>query len=294
MKRIWYPIMLCAAVILPVNAWASTPSLNDSSDAIAQDDSDDDLDDILRDTSDDERSVKDEKDAVRDGDMDDRVGVESENLLNEDDDRRRKRPIKVLQQKKFMKVGRIETGVHLGFVTNDPFINRYLIGASFGYHFTEIFGLELTGTFSPDFGKGDWKPITTQLVNENKVSPDISKIIWTTGANFQFSPIYGKIALTKKTINFDVFGVFGMGVVGTNDDLEALQCENDPQCVDSQKQVHATSNIGGGVRVIFSKNFAIRVEGRSLIYIETINSTTLEMKNNFVLLGSATFFLGKK
>ena len=129
---------------------------------------------------------------------------------------------------------------------------------------TEIFGVELTGTFSPDFGKGDWKPITEQLVEENKVSPDISKILWTTAANFQFSPIYGKFALQRGTINFDMFGVFCMGVVGTVDDLEALQEEN--VNVWTQKQVHATSNIGGGFRIIFSKNFALRVEGRSIIY----------------------------
>lgn len=293
MKRIWYPILACAGFLLPTAAFATPEVTHTSIDAVAQDDEmDDDLDDILRDTSEDE-SVKDEKDAVRDGDMDDRVGVKSESVLPEEAEKRRKRPIKVLQRKQFLKVGRMEPGIHLGFVTNDPFINRYLIGASFTYHFTEIFGAEVTATFSPDFGKGDWKPITNQLVNENKVSPDISKIIWAAGGNFQFSPLYGKLALAKKTINFDVFGVFGMGVVGTFDDLEALQCESDPQCVDTEKQIHATSNIGGGFRVVFSKNFAIRIEGRSLIYIETINSTTLEMKNNFVLLGGATFFLGK-
>lgn len=267
---------------------------NDTVDAVAQDDDmDDDLDDILRDTSE-EETVKDEKNSLRSGDVDDRPGVESDALLVDELEKRKKLPVKVLQRKKFLKVGRMETGVHLGFVTNDPFINRYLIGASFGYHMTEIFGVELTGTFSPDFGKGDWKPITEQLVEENKVSPDISKILWTTAANFQFSPIYGKFALQRGTINFDMFGVFGMGVVGTVDDLEALQCEGERECLDTQKQVHATSNIGGGFRIIFSKNFALRIEGRSIIYIETIASTTLEMKNNFVLLGSATFFLGKK
>ena len=34
----------------------------------------------------------------------------------------------------------------------------------------------------------------------------------------------------------------------------------------------------------------MRVDGRSLIYIETVNSTTLEMKNNFILSGGVGFF----
>lgn len=49
-------------------------------------------------------------------------------------------------------------------------------------------------------------------------------------------------------------------------------------------------NFGGGVRVIFSESFAVRFEGRGLSYIEVIEGTTLEMKNNFMLLASASFF----
>ncbi|MEK7380240.1 MAG: hypothetical protein AAB075_04445, partial [Gemmatimonadota bacterium] len=53
--------------------------------------------------------------------------------------------------------GEDDAAVNLGFVTNDPFINRYLIGPSITYHATEVFGLEAYGIFSPDFGQSDWK-----------------------------------------------------------------------------------------------------------------------------------------
>jgi outer membrane beta-barrel protein len=202
-----------------------------------------------------------------------------------------KRTIKTLEHKTFLKLGRYEAAPHIGFVTKDPFINRYLIGASFSYHITEIFALEAEGSFSPDFGEADRKAITQQLIHENRVSPDISKIMWNGSFNFQYSPIYGKVAVSGKNIvNFDIFGVFGTGVVNTKDDLDALQCEEDPACLASAVQIHPTTNFGGGVRVIFNENIAARLEGRSMIYIETIQSTTLEMKNNFMLLGSVSFF----
>lgn len=253
--------------------------------ALAQDDA---LEDILNE----EESATEERKAVESGDMDDRVGVKSEDLgLMSQEKTGKRRLIKTLQRKNFLKIGRFEVGPHLGFVTNDPFINRYLIGANAGYHITEVFGLELQGTFSPDFGTGDWKPITEQLVEENRVSPDISKIIWFMSMNAQFSPIYGKIAVVgRKIINFDMYGIFGMGVVGTNDDLEALQAEGDAEAEITEVQTHATTNIGGGFRVIFSKNFSARIEARSMIYIETIKSTTLEYKNNFTVTAGATFF----
>ena len=35
------------------------------------------------------------------------------------------------------------------------------------------------------------------------------------------------------------------------------------------------------------------VEGRSVVYIETIESTVLEMKQNFILQGGMSFFFPK-
>jgi Ni/Co efflux regulator RcnB len=105
--------------------------------ALAQDDA---LEDILNE----EESATEERKAVESGDMDDRVGVKSEDLgLMSQEKTGKRRLIKTLQRKNFLKIGRFEVGPHLGFVTNDPFINRYLIGANAGYHITEVFGLEL-------------------------------------------------------------------------------------------------------------------------------------------------------
>jgi outer membrane beta-barrel protein len=245
---------------------------------------DDDLDDILG--SGDPmvpESAREEREALIEEDE------RPETKLPDEDDS--KRFIKTLQKKTFLKLGRYEAAPHLGFVTSDPFINRYLVGASFAYHITEIFAIEGVGTFSPDFGRADWKPITEQIIDENQVTPDISKIQYYGNINFQYSPIYGKVALMgKNIIMFDVFGTFGTGFVNTRDDLEALQKEGEEIAVNTEVQMHPTLNFGGGARVILSEGFALRVEGRGLSYIEVLESTTLEMKNNMMLLVSASFF----
>lgn len=207
------------------------------------------------------------------------------------DEQEKKRVIQTFQRKTFLKIGRYEASPHLGFVTNDPFVNRYLVGAGFAYHLTEIFGIELSGTFSPDFGIGDWKPITKQIIENNGVTPDISKIEFYVNGNFQFSPIYGKVAVGPgRIIVFDLFGTFGTGAVNTRDDLKALQKEKDPAATATASQFHPTINYGGGARVIFGESFAVRMEGQGLSYIEVLESTTLEMKNNFTLLGGVSFF----
>jgi len=145
--------------------------------------------------------------------------------------------------------------------------------------------------FSPDLGDADWKPLTTQLVTKNSVSPDISKIGAFGSLCFVYSPIYGKAAiLGRNIVNFDIYGKFGLGAAQTTDDLTALDAEGDPKAESTQVQIHPTTNFGAGARVIFNQNTAARLEGRSMIYIETVNGTTLEMKNNFLIQMSVSFF----
>ena len=203
----------------------------------------------------------------------------------------KKQVIKTLQRKTFLKLDRWEVSPHIAFVTNDPFLNRYIIGTGVAYNLTEIFAVEGMLDFSPDLNEADWKPLTKQLVEENSVSPDISKLQTFGSFCFVFSPIYGKAAvLGRKIVNFDIYGKFGMGATQTVDDLTALQAEGDPRAESTAVQVHPTTNFGGGARIIFNQNIAARVEGRSMIYIETVNAVTLEMKNNFLLQFSASFF----
>jgi outer membrane beta-barrel protein len=110
-------------------------------------------------------------------------------------------------------------------------------------------------------------------------------------ASFLFSPIYGKAAiLGRDIINFDMFGAFGMGATRTVDDCQALQGCDDDKTLATQYQVHPTTNFGGGIHVIFNQNVAFRLEGRSVVYIETVQATTLEMKQNFVMQGGISLF----
>lgn len=226
------------------------------------------------------------------------VGEERRSLMEDEaevklpDAEKKKRVIQTFQRKEFMKIGRYEASPYVGFVTNDPFVHRYLIGAGFAYHVTEVFAVELNGTFSPDLGDEiNRKAITKQIIDKNQVTPDISLINFYVNGNVQFSPIYGKLAVGQKDIiGFDIFGLFGTGAVYTVDDLDALGVTGDINAEATQSQFHPTINFGGGARVILSDSFAFRIEGRGLSYIEVIESTTLEMKNNFTLLASASFF----
>lgn len=253
-----------------------------AADGLAQDEESDDP------TADEpeEGSVKAEKDAVK------KSSATSE---EESEGKARRRVIKTIQKKTFMKIGRSEVGPMVGFVANDPFLNRYIINAVYDYHVTEIFALEAQLAYAPILGDGgeddpDWKPLSKQLLLENSVSPDISKLTAHGHVALAFSPIYGKAAVGHRIIAFDIYGGFGLGATQTTDDLVALQAENEPEAIATQSQWHPTTVISVGTRVAFNPTVAARIEGKSMSYIETVNSTTLEMKNNFILQGGVTFF----
>lgn len=248
----------------------------------------DDLDDILGETEG-ESSVREEREALeREAD----AGVETETIQLAEPP---KRVIKGIVPKSFIKLGRFEAMPYVGIVTNDPFIRRILFGATFGYHITEIFELELHGSFSPNFGQGDLKTITRQITEQNQVSPEISRQVGHATLNFNFSPFYGKVATPgRSTINFDLYGTFGAGIVYTEDDLELVQKTDDDKALATANQVHPAISFGGGLRVAFNKTFALRFEIRSLSYIGVLESTQLELRNNLMLGLGASFFFGRR
>lgn len=242
----------------------------------------DDLDDILGESSD--SSSKEERKDLETEDS------SSSALLLEDETT--KQIIKTLQRKTFLKLKRWELSPHGAAVINDPFLKRRIVGTGVAYNITEIFAVE--GMLDYGFElESDVTELTNNLEEFNSVAPDISRVLAFGDVSFVYSPIYGKAAvLGSKIVNFDVYGKFGMGIAQTKDDPgEEYQCPEDTQFCATQIQWHPTTTFGGGFRVIFNDSFAVRLEGRSLTYVETVNSDMLEMKNLFIVQGSASFFL---
>ena len=282
-----------ASLLLPGAAFAADTGALSPTDWRAPAIADDDAvaaDDDVGDDEPAEDSVKAEKEAVVK-----EASKKKVDTSKDTDAPARKSVIKTIQKKNFMKLHRYEVGPSVGFVANDPFLNRYIVGGVFDYHVTEIFAIEAQLAYSPILGSGvddpDLKPLSKQLINENSVSPDISKLMAHGSVGLAYSPIYGKAAVGNRIIAFDIYTHFGGGFTQTVDDLEALnQDAGDAAAEATQNQVHPTTVFGGGARVAFNKQLAARLEVKSMSYIETINSSTLEMKNNLIVQGNVSFF----
>jgi len=209
--------------------------------------------------------------------------------------RARKRIIKVVQRKHFMKMHRLEATIpSIGLVTNDPFLRRILFSGKFEFHLTEISSIGAWLCFSPNLGDSDRKPLTNQLEQRNEVVPDISRIIFVGLVEYGVSPIFGKIELGQaRIINYDLYLAAGAGVLYTKDDEELVQGGEE----EYRDQIHPVTSIAFGFRIAFNEWFGIRLEAHHLTHIEQVSRAeglNLEMKNNFAVQFGTSFFLPPK
>ena len=190
------------------------------------------------------------------------------------------------------KVGRYELSPHVGMVTNDPYVNRYLLGAAVTFHPSEVLGVELTGFWSPTLGELDYKLVPKQIITDYLQQYQISRLRYGATADLQFAPFFGRVVFGPETVAlFDLYGLVGTGVVNTVDDLVALQKTQDPAAIATRNELHPTLDFGVGLRLTFTETVAIRLEWRQLSYIEVWESTTLEMKNTATVFTRVSVFL---
>ena len=135
----------------PATAFAQGDDEPAGDEGESTDDEDDDLRDILG-PADGEETAAEERAQFESGQTGDNVGARNEDLILIEEEGRKKKVIKTIQRKNFLKLGRFELSPHAAFVANDPFLNRYIVGTGLGYHWTEIFATELNFDFAPDFG----------------------------------------------------------------------------------------------------------------------------------------------
>ena len=172
---------------------------------------------------------------------------------------------------------RIRIGGGISAVVSDPFLRLYGLKASYQQAIKNslFFGADVY--YFADLGEADWKPLTSQLVKENSVSPDISKM--------QIAVIP---SLSIEPMTFDLSGLeaywgvnMGIGVVQTKDDLETLQTTSeDLKAASTEVQWHPCNTFGTYVSFWLNDQIGVKLHLNHMTYIETVNATTLEFKNN--------------
>lgn len=128
----------------------------------------------------------------------------------------KKREVKIVQRREFIKDGKMEGVIVGGIIPNDDFIFYITPTARFGYHFAESFMVE--GSFTYAIERNTDLKSFLESSDIGLKSADIREFIkMYYNVNILWSPIYGKISLLgTKLTHFDTFLGLGVGFFHTS------------------------------------------------------------------------------
>ena len=215
-----------------------------------------------------------------------------------------------VQNRFFLKEGRFEVAPTLGYVPNNPFAKRYVGGISFGYHFSEVLGVEGTFNYSPDLLEGDLKGLTSTLVQiakggEDSFQQPLDKVTLAASFGVTYAPIYGKInILGERVVNFDVYGFLGLGMISkVNYNAQYNEDGADGghvvQLVSQGNEVSPSPTIGIGGNFFINQSVAFKLDTRFQTYVDNVpqydvnidpNELGKRIYNNFVASAGVTVF----
>ena len=158
---------------------------------------------------------------------------------------------------------------------NDPFVSEVGLRIGGELFLSERVRVGAEATLTPSFGTASWTALTTQLIDENRVAPDISNRIWTAHTTLRI--VLVETQASRWSSNVSLMG--GFGVVHTKDDLSALQTDaSDTSATSTEVQTHPTTLLGLAGEVWAGGHLGFRWSLESMAYIETVEGVTLETK----------------
>ncbi len=170
----------------------------------------------------------------------------------------RKREIKTLQKREFLKESRHEFTLFSGVIPNDEFFSYYPIGGRWDYYFAEDFAVEAWGSYLVTVNS-DLKDFLEQNTLYNILVEIPQTLNWLAGVDVLWSPIHGKIGLfTDKLSHFDFHVAFGAGAIATTIVDEETRLE--------ESKIDVSGNIGLGVRFYLSEALSLRLDYRQYAY----------------------------
>ena len=174
----------------------------------------------------------------------------------------------------FLMARRFEIAPTFSLSFRDAFWSKYVLGATFTYHFTETIGLGLRGgyAFTSVSGSAQICPSPTEACHSpskdelDGKGPGQIKLI--TALDFEWAPLYGKISLLAEG-----FAHFNLYLIAGPMALQ-YQAPKDGGAAGSTSTWAIGGEAGLGMRFIFNRWMALRFELRDVIYREKTAGAT--------------------
>lgn len=172
------------------------------------------------------------------------------------------RPVKVLQNRYFLKAMRPEFNLFGGTVLNESYSSTFALGGRLGMFITEVFGFEYSYTHFKADDSADLKALRKIVYCDaqgrcKQIEPSFVRLVSNHGATATFAPVYGKINLLDWVILYsDIYVNAGIGFLAWSSPIE------------NRSGSKNAGLIGIGQRFYFAKNFNVRFDATDHIFME--------------------------
>lgn len=178
----------------------------------------------------------------------------------------------------FLMNGRFEVSPGIGLSFRDAFWQKVGFGAALTYHFTEEIALSARGTYNLslisgaaqicDPGVGCAAPTFQELTTFNGQTANVAfgYMSLLTSIDFQWAPLYGKLALfSEKILNFNMYVLLGPSFL----------------MYGPTNTFTVGGNVGVGFRFFLNEWLTVRLELRDVLYNEQAVNAAPNTKGSF-------------
>lgn len=170
----------------------------------------------------------------------------------------KRREVKNIHKRLFLKDGRHEFTIFGGVIPNDDFFSYYPLGLRYNYYFTEDFALEVAGAYL--FKK---KSKLEEFLEEDVIQGlevELPQFLeWQAGAGVLWTPLHGKVAIFNTKLGHFDFG-FALGVMALGTQLRKEGADS------AEPRVDVGGNVGATVRFYLLDFLALRFDYRHYFY----------------------------
>ena len=194
----------------------------------------------------------------------------------------KKKQIKVVQKKEFMKAKRFELGIDVGFACSD-WEDLLAVGIRAAYHFNEYIALQARFLY----GAVSWENETLKQAKEADAYVAKSNMMLMGGASAVFTPFYGKLSVFGDFIpKYDINASVGVYYYRTVADGEGVK---------TMKNNNVAFQVGFAPRIFLGKNASLSLNFDWFIMKDKrpkeAGGSSSYLKSDFLFAINASMFL---
>jgi outer membrane beta-barrel protein len=164
---------------------------------------------------------------------------------------------------------RLELNPFWGFTMNDQFVTHPGPGLGINFYITNVLAIGVSGQWYG--GLNQDSSFNFEVRESSHVAVPLNEYQWNGNLNFTYVPVYGKFAGFNQFIfSYDAYLLGGLGAISTRP-IPVIDPDNRNFTFKPKLDV----DVGIGLRIFFSRWFAVTAELRDYIYNEQLENLNI-------------------